>query len=140
MQPQCWWLLRRLSLDDSRWRWDGLAEVNGRYLSFNGDTAFDDLAHETCYIERHGRGYHFCKTARKPCDLLVCAVLLVLGEIAPAAFDIRSDGGMRGEEWQPARDFLRSLPPLPERELICFGEPMDGLATAVANPLMEVIR
>jgi hypothetical protein len=120
----------------------GQAEVNGRYLEFNGDAAHNDnLAHESYYIERHGRGYHFCKTARKPYDLLVCAVLLVLCEVAPAAFDIRSDGNMRGEEWQPARDFLRSLPPpLPKRELICFGEPMGGLETAVASPLMEVIR
>ena len=87
--------------------------ANGRYLCFNGDAiGDDDLAHETFYLERQGSGFYFCKTARKPYAFLVCALLLVVSEIAPGAFDVSSDGNMRGEEWQPAREFLRGLPTL----------------------------
>lgn len=115
----------------------GQPEVNGRSLVFNGDDS-NDMAHETFYINRNGRGFHFCKTARKPYDLIVCAVLLVLCEVAPAAFDMSSDGDMAGEEWQPARDFLRSLPSLPKPEDVTYGEPLAGMETVFSMPMMEV--
>ena len=82
------------------------SEVNGRSLIFNGQ---GQLGHETFYLDREGHGSHFCKTARKPYDLLVCAVLLAVSEIAPGALTVKSDGEMDGAEWQPAREFLRNL-------------------------------
>lgn len=88
---------------------DGQPEVNGRYLCFNGDDA-TGMAHEAFYLARQGHGFHFCKTGRKPYDLLVCALLLAVAEIAPGAFDITSDGDMTGDDWQPARAFIISLP------------------------------
>jgi len=53
--------------------------------------------------------FQFCKTARKPYDLIVTAMLLVVSEVAPAWADVSSDGDMGGKDWQPARDFLRAL-------------------------------
>jgi hypothetical protein len=90
------------------WDGEGEPEINGRVISFNGD---GDLAHETFCLARRGYGFQFCKTARKPYDLIVCAVLLAAMEIAPGTLDVSSDGEIRGEGWQPARDFLRTVPP-----------------------------
>ena len=88
-------------------------EVDDHELVFNGDEA-SGMAHESFYLERANQGFHFCKTARKPYDLLVCAVLLVVTEIAPGAITVESDGDMRGADWQPARAFLHNLPPCPQ--------------------------
>ena len=56
---------------------DGVGEPDGhgRVINFNGDEA-TGMAHETFYLSRTGRHFQFCKTARKPYDLVVCAVLL----------------------------------------------------------------
>ena len=95
---------------------DGLPQVDDQALVFNGDDTAG-LAHETFHLDRYGRGFNFCKTARKPYDLLVCAVLLAVTEMAPGALVVASDGDIHGAEWQPARDFLRTLPPCPQTEL-----------------------
>ena len=115
----------------------GQPEINDRSLVFNGDEK-GGLDHETFYIDKDGHGFYFCKTARKPYDLLVCAVLLALCEIAPAAFELSSDGDMAGEEWQPARDFLRSLPPMPKTANVINGEPLTEMGTLFSMPIMEV--
>lgn len=114
----------------------GQPEINGRYLVFNGDYE-GSLDHETFYIEKDGHGFHFCKTARKPYDLIVCAVLLVLCEIAPTALVLSSDGDMSGEEWQPARDFLRSLPPMSKTEHVANEELFTKMETLLSISMME---
>lgn len=83
------------------------SEYNGRFLMFNGKFS---LGHEDFYLKRQGSGFQFCKTERKPYDLIVCALLLAIQEIAPNALEISSDGDMRGDDWQPAREFLANLP------------------------------
>lgn len=92
--------------------------VDDRYIIFNG-TGGDDLGHETFYIDREsadefGRnrpdipfGFDFCKTARKPYDLAVCAVLAVMHDRAPGGWRIGSDGDL--SDWKPALDWAAKV-------------------------------
>lgn len=83
------------------------------FLAANGVSAaddVDDLGHETFILRRtpaaqagdaaYPYGFAFTKTARKPYDLLVAAVLIVCHAIAPDALAISSDGDP--SEWEPA--------------------------------------
>ena len=93
--------------------WDGTGdpEVGKDAISLNGDSDAD-MDHETFLLtrERSDDGFSFCKTNRKPYDLAVTAILLVLQEIAPDACEIGSDGDMRGNDWEAARTLLKTLP------------------------------
>ena len=57
--------------------------------------------HETLYISIDEFDWSFCKTARKPYDLLVCACLIATHEIL--GYDVSSDGDL--EDWKPAINF-----------------------------------
>ena len=59
------------------------------------------LDHESFFLTPETTNWNFCKTARKPYDLLVCAVLLSAYNIL--GYELSSDGGF--EDWQPAIDF-----------------------------------
>lgn len=86
-------------------------QVDTQYIIFNG-TGGDDLGHETFFVDRESRdeykrnradipfGFDFCKTERKPYDLLVCAALAVMQDRAPGGWRIGSDGDL--SDWQPA--------------------------------------
>jgi len=51
--------------------------VDSDYIRFNGH---GPAGHETFFLERDGlRGFNFCKTARKPYDEAVTAVLCIVG-------------------------------------------------------------
>jgi hypothetical protein len=99
----------------------GVPEVSSDFISLNGDAEFvatdgmceDDMSHETFFLSKLSDpdNWNFCKTARKPCDLVVCAILLLAVEIAPGALGVSSDGEMSGDDWQPARDLIRKLSP-----------------------------
>jgi len=76
-------------------------------IRFNG---LGDLGHETFYLPRvtepqvdwrldKREVFAFCKTAYKPYDELVCAVLAVIAERCPAV-KVSSDG--QAVEWEPA--------------------------------------
>ena len=98
--------------------WDGTgkAQFTNDEITFNGDK--DKLeSHETFRLNRvmpaHNHPimavraaagktdyFAFCKTARKPYDILVCAVLLIAKHVAPTAIDYSSDGDK--EEWSDA--------------------------------------
>lgn len=67
---------------------------------FNGDGE-RSLSHETFCIELEDNGWSFCKTGRKPYDILVCAVLIAAHEIL--GYDITSDGDF--EDWKPAINY-----------------------------------
>ena len=79
-------------------------EVSDERITFNG--AGDD-AFETFYLVRTKtitkgdmRRFGFCKTARKPYDLVVVAVLLALvHNVTDSAVDVKSDGGVA--DWEP---------------------------------------
>lgn len=77
-------------------------------ISFNGTgPEGTDLGHEDFWLEKQPGEFSFCKTARKPYDLLVCATLIVVDAMAPGALEITSDG--EPAEWMPALDFVTSV-------------------------------
>jgi hypothetical protein len=105
-------------------------EVTDGHIVFNGAGSHggEDLGHETLVLFRRiedaereepwRRGqrplFQFCKTERKPYDLVVCALLILVGRFAPDAFTIGSDGDPA--DWQPALDWVRATV-CPECEL-----------------------
>lgn len=78
--------------------------VDDSTIIFNG---IGDDAHETMVLEREGNGFQFCKTARKPYDRAVIALLLIANKHAPGVWQIGSDGDV--EEWQEVVDWLKGL-------------------------------
>lgn len=87
----------------------GIIEVNGdqalrisdKEIWFNG---IEDDSHET-FSYKVGGEWNFCKTARKPYDVYVCATLLVLDYYIGIEFS--SDGGTYDGEWNEALNFLQ---------------------------------
>lgn len=87
------------------------AFIDHDHIVFNGDPSMD-LDYEEFFVDRnsvdpYGRnnpeipfGLDYCKTERKPYDLVVCAVLAVMEDRAPGGWNIDSDGGI--DDWQPA--------------------------------------
>lgn len=64
--------------------------VNDNYvLRFNG---IGNDGHETFYFDTSHTEFNFCKTARKPYDLVVCKVLLILKKHFQDKIEISSDG------------------------------------------------
>jgi hypothetical protein len=64
-------------------------EISPWCIQFNG---VGDDGHETFLIKPDLEEFSFCKTARKPYDTVVVAVLAYLGSVWPQYFDISSDG------------------------------------------------
>lgn len=57
----------------------------------------------------NGSLWAFCKTARKPYDLVVCAILLVLKHHMGKQIRISSDGDRREDEWLPAEQMVKEV-------------------------------
>lgn len=68
----------------------GKPVFDGVMVDFNGRDGEKDLGHETFRIEKHRQDWDFCKTARKPYDLLVVACLIAAWQILDYRFT--SDG------------------------------------------------
>lgn len=106
--------------------WDGTGEpvFNEDEISFNG--AGDELSHETLLIPREfkfgkddygkwkaeefkasGEVFAFCKTARKPYDLAVQAVLILYKEYFGDKVKISSDG--EADDWKSAFELVSSV-------------------------------
>ncbi len=64
----------------------GRPEITKDLISLNGNPD-----HESLYIER-GSPTSFYKTAQKPYDDVVTAILAVVGHFTGGAFEVRSDG------------------------------------------------
>lgn len=111
---------------------DGLGEkpfkLEKDRIWFNG---IGDESHETFGIERvcppqvdYRRGeselFSFCKTARKPYDLMVTACLLRLKYYFPYT-RVTSDGHYK--DWEPAREFIKKV----------LGENMNGIARGITK-------
>lgn len=82
-------------------------------IQFNGDES-KDLSHEDFYLIRKEKKGHkfsgtltFCKTNRKPYDLLVCATLILVHTYAPNSRDISSDGD--ADDWLAAYRWLEGV-------------------------------
>lgn len=67
-------------------------KLDSEAIIFNGDLENDDLNHETFYYEFSSSTWAFCKTARKPYDVAVCGVLLILTAYWGDLFRVSSDG------------------------------------------------
>ena len=99
--------------------------VSGTEIRFNG---VGDEGHETFHIDRLGdKSFNFCKTARKPYDEAVVAVLSILHHYAPGGWDIGSDGNC--EDWQ---DGL-----IMAQQAIAVSEVQLGLAPPIECPVKE---
>lgn len=71
-------------------------EITDGVIRFNG---FDIEGHETFFLTNDDTDFCFCKTARKPYDVFVVAVLTLCEIYAPGGWDISSDGST--DEWMP---------------------------------------
>ena len=76
---------------------------------FNG---IGDEGHETFTLQRQRTGFDFCKTAQKPYDLMVCAMLLYVENKIPGVLEISSDGDEK--DWHDAWKFLGETFPNPD--------------------------
>lgn len=90
--------------------------VDDEMIFFQG--AGKELGYETFVLTRDGSTqveeyrlqegkkfpFTFCKTARRPYDLVVCATLIVVNRYAEGAYLIDSDGSTR--EWEPALEWV----------------------------------
>ena len=70
-------------------------------VCFNG---VDDDSYEGCYLalDNADYKYDFCKTARKPYDVVVCLTLLCFKKFFGEDFKYSSDGNMNDEGWSLA--------------------------------------
>jgi hypothetical protein len=74
-------------------------------ICFNGDES-KGLAHETFIVTPEPLNFEFCKTARKPYDLMACAVLISMKKHL-VNFKYSSDGDRA--DWEPAQKFYKSV-------------------------------
>jgi len=82
----------------------------GDYLTFNGNT--EELCHEDFIIERH-KGeplkFNFCKTAQKPYDASVVAMLKYLNHITNGDLTWSSDGDGEANAFNEGEALYRRL-------------------------------
>lgn len=90
-----------LALSDWDGTTDGEPEFNKDEICFNG---VGGMGHESFRLGRAEPRNDFCKTARKPYDLMVCACLIVRYFHSPDTIEIGSDGDE--EDWAPALKFV----------------------------------
>lgn len=69
-------------------------------VCFNGNAEKGE-EHETFYIDTEDGAFNFCKTARKPYDLLVCLMLLAFKYYFKDDFEYSSDGVTRESIKEP---------------------------------------
>jgi hypothetical protein len=90
---------------------EGTPMINESQIWFNGD-AKTEMDHETFSIQWYPDGgidKGFCKTARKPYDVLVCVTLLAMQKEfrGTGAFTFSSDG--YNSEWETAKDVFTKI-------------------------------
>jgi len=85
--------------------------VNTTEININGLSSEEDLGHETFTIKFNKLKGECCKTARKPYDYVVQAILAIIYTVAPNAFRISSDGD--AEEWQWSVDTAAKILGIP---------------------------
>lgn len=81
----------------------GILEITPAEIAFNG---VDPDDYESFVLTPESTDFDFCKTARRPYDAVVGAVLLV-AYATVTGFSVRSDGDIAGDDWADARDLYR---------------------------------
>lgn len=97
-------------------RVDEKPEINGEVIAFNGP---GEDGHETFWVSRvndraprykgDNPRWSFCKTAQKPYDVVVTAILAYLASVWPNLYSVTSDGDQ--EEWRDGVDLARAALP-----------------------------
>lgn len=77
------------------------ADGGAALIRFNG---VEDDGHETFFFEQAATNFSFCKTAAKPYDVVVCALLAAITDRAPMV-KVSSDGVLN--EWQEGLDLAK---------------------------------
>lgn len=99
----------------------GLPQWNEQEILFNGGGGeliknnsghrpYYELAHEGFVLSKNApkdHSFQFCKTARKPYDLIVCSVLISAKIHSPKGILVSSDGEQY--EWTPALKLVRKI-------------------------------
>lgn len=78
------------------------AAIGKGEVYFNG---YEDDSHETFVLDRLEKGWSFCKTARKPYDVAVTAILAYLEGAHPDKFSVGSDG--TPQDWEAGIALLK---------------------------------
>jgi len=78
--------------------------VNEEEIVFNGDPS-----HETFHLSKRLPDFDFCKTARKPYDAVVTAILLCAAVLAEEGIRVSSDGYW--DDWSEGREIVQELFP-----------------------------
>lgn len=96
---------KRAVFDDEKILFNGgdFSASKRKKINGNGYYETEGLSHETFYLSRKG-GQEFCKTARKPYDLMVQSVILLAKHHFKDDFSFSSDGEL--EDWQVAFRFV----------------------------------
>jgi hypothetical protein len=124
--------------------WDGEGGeplFSKNVIRFNG---VGEMSHETFSIYRkpkpEQREFDFCKTARKPYDLMVCATLSLYWHFfKDEGVKIDSDGDK--SDWEPARDLVKKVCGLN----LCWHENIDTIVrdepepTTIALPVFGIV-
>jgi hypothetical protein len=80
---------------------------NDDKIWFNG---LEDDSHETFGIEKKMTSdFEFCKTACKPYDDIVTALLYFIKTEIPDVMIISSDGSIDGDDWETGRDIVSKI-------------------------------
>lgn len=85
---------------------ENLVRFNGKGRKHHNRYVYEGLGHETFQLWRDTYG-NDCNTARKPYDLVVCAVLIRLAYWFPEGVEITTEG--TPEDWEPARELVTRL-------------------------------
>ncbi len=78
--------------------------VNAEVVRFNG---IAEKGHETFYLDRDPTGFEFCKTADKPYDIAVTAVLVIVEGYAPDCYSVTSDG--MASDWESGLSLTQTI-------------------------------
>lgn len=82
---------------------------SSNFIEFNGNRSLG-MHHEAFILRQTGKQEPmewFCKTAQKPYDWLVTAVLILANQFCPDCFDIESDGA--AQEWWPVLIWINEM-------------------------------
>lgn len=96
---------RRLSGFSAHSKGYGGLQINGRGAQAHEDFMLRE--HFKQNFEPFGRGFHFCKTARKPYDVVVVACLIILKKYLGSNIVVGSDG--QEEDWKDGQGLVHRI-------------------------------
>ena len=78
--------------------------IDGASIRFNGN---GENGHETFELRREQQEPTFCKTAQKPYDVVVAAILVAARYVAPGVIVVKSDGDEK--DWKRGLRFAKRV-------------------------------